>query len=253
MHFTGLMMSDGPNNRAAIGERVLRWVDVFMPPTRRGAAELARLSGWSPDAPNSYCRRCGATSTFAAMTLEGCPACRGRRLPWAGVWRLGAYQPPLSQWIVQYKFRTHWSWSRYFGCVLAELTPRNERAAVVPVPLHWTRRLLRGYDQSHLIAHAFAKAKGLPMAPLLRRRRRTAPQSHLHGHAERMANTRGAFTLAPVDLTGWTIWLIDDVTTTGATAKRCARLLRAAGAARINLAVVAVADRKQPPEPVDDP
>lgn len=242
-------MDKGLHNAAGIGDHLLRWVDVFLPPTRRGAAELARSENWSPDAPNSYCRRCGATASFAAMTLEGCPNCRGRRLPWAGVWRLGAYQPPLSQWVVQYKFRTHWSWARYFGCRLAEVTPAVEHAAVVPVPVHWTRRLVRGYDQSYLIAHAFAAAKKLPLAPVLHRRRRTMPQSHIHSHAERMRNMRGAFALAPVDLSGWTIWLIDDVTTSGATARRCARLLRAAGAERIHLAVVAVADPKQPQMP----
>ena len=243
-----------------------RWLDIMLPPTMLGAGETAAAEAWQPDEPNTYCRRCGSTASFAAMTLEGCPGCRGRRVPWHGVWRLGAYREPLSQWIVQLKFQRQWDWAAYLGRRLAAATPgapgvpatpgveradfgELSRAAVVPVPLHWLRRISRGYDQAHLMAAAFAKAKRLPLAPVLRRRRATAPQSHLHSHAARMANTRAAFTIAPVDLRGWTIWLIDDVTTTGATARRCAHLLRRAGAERIHLAVIAVADPKQPDAP----
>ena len=79
-------------------------------------------------------------------------------------------------------------------------------------------------------------------AGVLRRQRRTVAQSTIQAQHERLANVRGAFVPHPVDLTGWTVWLVDDVKTTGATARECCRLLRAGGAERVNLVVLAVAE-----------
>ena len=218
-------------------------LDILLPPTMLGGDAAVALTDWRPDTPGTYCPRCGATVASAAITESGCPHCRNARIAWHGLWRLGPYKPPLSQWVIDYKFRTSWSWGKWIGRELAARAPDHDKAVVVPIPLHWRRRLSRGYDQSRFIAEAFAKAKGLPVARILRRVRHTHQQSHLPASA-RLANVRKAFRIAPVDLTGWTVWLIDDVKTTGATARQCTRLLQKAGALRVNLAVAAVADPK---------
>jgi len=118
-------------------------------------------------------------------------------------------------------------------------------AVAVPIPLHYRRRWRRGYDQARLIARAFAREKAIPCASLLRRIRATSAQSTQGSLTARRRNPRGAFALEPVDLSGWSVWLIDDVCTTGATAERCARLLRRAGACRVHLAVAAVTDPRE--------
>ncbi|MCC7203647.1 MAG: ComF family protein, partial [Phycisphaeraceae bacterium] len=120
------------------------------------------------------------------------------------------------------------------------------RIAVCPVPMHWMRRWKRGYNQSFLIAEALARQTGYPLVELLRRTRRTPPQTAVT-HSMRRANVRGSFAIRPVDAAGWTIWLVDDVKTTGATARACATLLRQAGAEHVNLAVVAVAGENPDP------
>lgn len=202
-------------------------------------------AGWAPDRAGDYCPRCGASAAGAAVTISGCPHCRGQRVWWNGVWRLGGYHAPLAGWIVDYKFHGQWVWGPWFGRRLAACAAgsRGDGPGIVTsVPLHWRRRMQRGYDQSSLIAREFARAMDLPCSPLLIRRRRTAEQSHIHAHQQRWDNVRRAFAMRPVDLTGWTVWLIDDVKTTGSTARACCRLLRHAGAKRINLVVAAVAD-----------
>lgn len=233
-----------PDTRNPAAPTWRRMLDVLLPPTQLSGAEAVARTDWIPDPPGHYCPRCGATAAREAITITGCPHCRGHRIAWHGIWRLGPYKPPLSKWIVAYKFHRAWAWGPWFGSQLAMRTPFSPRTLVVPVPLHWRRRALRGYDQALLIAHAFAAAKQLPVARLLRRRRATKPQTALHNHEKRLRNVRGAFSIQPIDLTGWSVWLIDDVKTTGSTARACTHLLRRAGAEQIYIAAAAVADPK---------
>jgi ComF family protein len=226
---------------------ISKFIDELLPNMEPVGDAACEEEAWEADEPGTYCRRCGASAAAEAQTLSGCPHCRGKKaLGWDGVWRLGAYKQPLSRWIIGMKFRRAWGWAEWFGKRLAgQVVSKGNgggNEVVVPVPLHWSRRMGRGYDQAGLVAEAFAKARGLPVARLLRRTRKTGPQSDLHNHAARLRNVRRAFAIERVDLRGVTVWLIDDVKTSGATAKACAKLLRAAGAERVNLAVIAVAD-----------
>jgi ComF family protein len=106
--------------------------------------------------------------------------------------------------------------------------------AVVPVPLHWTRERLRGYNQARVLAQAFAKKAGLPVLEALKRRRPAPSQTSLDKLA-RAANVRDAFQARrPEAVRGKTLLLVDDVCTTGATLEACARALKAAGARRVS-------------------
>jgi ComF family protein len=114
------------------------------------------------------------------------------------------------------------------------------------VPLHSSKQRQRGYNQSELVARVAlrqfrtAKMEALEFEPkLLARTRPTVSQTGLT-RAQRQQNVRGAFTVLRPDLAaGRDILLIDDVFTTGTTARECARVLRQAGAERIFIATVA--------------
>ncbi len=112
--------------------------------------------------------------------------------------------------------------------------------AIAPVPLHPLRLLRRRYNQAAEIARPLAAMTGTPYLPdALVRRRATATQGGKSGSG-RKRNVAGAFDVPdPRRVEGLRILLIDDVLTTGATAEGCARALKAAGAARVDLAVVA--------------
>jgi ComF family protein len=113
---------------------------------------------------------------------------------------------------------------------------------IAPVPLHWTRLLMRRYNQSAILARHIAKAGGPSFVPdLLTRTRRTPSQGSM-SRKERAANMRGAFAVMPryADvLSGRRIVLVDDVLTSGATAGHCARALRKAGAAQVDVLTLA--------------
>jgi ComF family protein len=118
----------------------------------------------------------------------------------------------------------------------------EEADAIVPVPLHRLRLLGRRYNQAAEIARPLCAMTGTPYLPdALVRRRATATQGGKSGSGRRR-NVAGAFEVPPArrkQVEGLRILLIDDVLTTGATAEGCARALKAAGAARVDLAVVA--------------
>lgn len=100
---------------------------------------------------------------------------------------------------------------------------------VVPVPIHWSRRCERGFNQSELLAKPFDKRD----LSVLRRVRRTRQQVGLTPE-ERSNNLAGAFS-ALRELRGRTILLIDDVRTSGGTARECAKTLKEAGALQVYL------------------
>jgi ComF family protein len=132
---------------------------------------------------------------------------------------------------------------RHLARLLAEeapaLLPLGAWDALVPVPLHWSRRWRRGFNQAEVLARAVGRRHGLSVQRrLLRRVRATPPQ---HGDAgSRRRNVRDAFAVPRADgCAGRSLLLIDDVFTTGATANACAAALRSAGATTVGVLTLA--------------
>lgn len=116
--------------------------------------------------------------------------------------------------------------------------------AIVPVPLHRNRLRERGYNQSDLIANCICSRPTAPDASGILIRVKDTPGFSMLGARERHEHIKKAFRLIPgADVKKKKILLVDDVVTTGATTNECARVLRRAGARRIDVIAVAVARR----------
>jgi ComF family protein len=191
------------------------------------------------------CPRCGRPLAAASPPAGYlCGRCRRRPPAFEGLLMGWSYRPPVDAVIRGLKF-AHLD---YLGAHLADGIDLASSdlleglEGVVPVPLHWRRRLARGYNQAERIAAPLAARLGLPLLRALRRPRATAPQTGL-GRRQRERNPRGAFRVrrrAPI--AGKALLLVDDVVTTGATLDAAARELLRGGAAR----VVALAAARTP-------
>jgi ComF family protein len=106
---------------------------------------------------------------------------------------------------------------------------------VLPIPLHPTRFRERGFNQAYLLVRSWGD---IVARDILQRKRPTSPQTGL-GRKERLRNVRGAFAVRdPLFVKNKRILLVDDVYTTGATVKECARMLKKCNAAQVDILTV---------------
>lgn len=191
------------------------------------------------DAPR--CDRCGERLAAAAP----CAGCHRVRHGCAGLAVLGNYQDRLRSAILRCK--------RPGGepliAALAGLLVARHRATlatwqvdlVVPVPMHWSRRVIRGTSAADEMAAAVATQLMLPCRTTLRRAVATRMQNELPV-ASRRGNVANVFQVRGTVETR-RILVVDDVCTTGSTLAACSHALTAAGASAVYAAVVAKADR----------
>lgn len=201
----------------------------------------------APELP-ACCPWCGAILPEGIQPSEDCPACKDFPLKFDTVFPLGRYDGPLRDAVLRTKRISGEAVSLALGRLLAMRL--GERIAVfapqlvVPIPMHWTRRLLRGTNNPDLVAECLGRPLGIPVVRTLARRRYTSPQRNLLPR-ERFRNVRGAFALRrwrPRRWNGARVLLVDDILTTGATCSEAAAVLKRAGAAAVAVAVVARAD-----------
>lgn len=206
----------------------------------------------------SLCARCGeslSVADFGAGAGELCRACRLAPPPFERAVAHGLYADDLRTLLHLLKYDGLEPIAAKLGALLAARLTKVEnlpsRMMVVPVPLHAHRMRERGFNQSELLARAACTAMrrlrpewSSEIAPkALARRRATVSQTELSPH-ERRRNLRGVFSAPrPEQVRGRNILLVDDIYTTGATARACSAALKRAGAAHIWVATVARAQR----------
>ncbi len=205
-------------------------------------------------------RRLESANTLFPESL--CELCERARPPFAQAAAYGVYQNTLRALIHLLKYERVPSVAAPLGALLAQTIAKMpnlpDSLTMVAVPLHASKERQRGFNQTILLAEATLRAlrkqQGTPRAPglpqlepalcALGRQRATESQSSLSPR-DRRRNLRGAFFVAePQRIAGRSILLLDDIYTTGATARECSRVLLAAGATSVYVATLARSQRE---------
>jgi competence protein ComFC len=125
-----------------------------------------------------------------------------------------------------------------------KLVGKSNPPIIVPIPISKSRKRKRGYNQSELLVRAILASDHEKLFKngigILEKIKNTEPQARIKNRQERLKNVEGVFAAKKnISLLGQTIFLIDDVTTTGATLKDATRALKSAGAKKVYMFTVA--------------
>ena len=131
---------------------------------------------------------------------------------------------------------------RQMGLELVHSDRFDDIDVLVPVPLHWWRRLMRGYNQSERLCRGIAQVLPREVNTTAVVRHRYTRKQSLQQGADRTANVEGAFSMRhPEQLEGRHVLLVDDVLTTGATLTACADALLAVPGLSLSVATLCIA------------
>ncbi len=204
------------------------------------------------DAPLSFPERFLCPSCWAALrVLDRADALYGEALcrltaqgECDGLVSLFAFVQgsPVQSLLHELKYRGRAGAGLRLGRMLGRAAGRGGDIAV-PVPLHRLRRRERGFNQSAVLCRGMWAESGIPVGEYLKRIRPTPSQTSL-GEEARRANVEGAFALrrgVKRLLAGRSVLLVDDVLTTGATVRACARVLKEGGVQGVVVCTVALA------------
>ena len=240
------MLTSGQGNpraRRRAGSSVLGWIyppiclvcglegRAWMDCCQACEGELAVVS--------SACSSCGLAT---ARPVARCGRCLSRLPHFSATWSGFAWGGEIERLVHRFKFQRDLAAGRLLAALLARRLMLQGAARpdlMVPVPLHFRRRLWRGFNQAELLCRDMSRHfDGLPWLSALRRRRPTHAQSALPA-ARRRGNVRAAFVVRRLPPGVRHVALVDDVMTTGATLDECARALKRAGVDRVDVWVVA--------------
>lgn len=208
----------------------------FFPPQNSLASTQAKPTPLHPDWDMSW-------ATYQALTRPdvACPVC-AEKLPVAQICGACLAAPPAYQrlqvatyfddtvasWVHRLKFGEDLAMSRLLAQLMAEVIEWDGVQALLPVPLHASRLLERGFNQSDELAKQLGRLLDLPvLAKAVERVKATSPQAKLDAKA-RERNVKKAFAMQSLkELDGvQKLAIVDDVVTTGATVKQMAALLK---------------------------
>lgn len=189
------------------------------------------------------CLRCASRVPEIPEPVSDCGHCREDKLRFDHALTLGSYEGLLGELVVKMKRDRSERLARLFSSLLLDEleAPLRDLSldAVVPIPMHWRRRLARGTNSPAAMANRLGRDLGLPvLVKALRRRRNSLPQKGLSRRGRFRNMHRQIEARAGYPWKASHVLLVDDILTTGATCSEAARALKQGGVDQVSVLVV---------------
>lgn len=190
------------------------------------------------------CKACAAPLSFDG---EGCHSCHGKEFTFDSARAAIVYNNAAKLLITRFKHSGQTGYAELFTPWMQTAMTNHTKLydGIVLVPLHFWRLFKRGYNQAAVLAHGIClkqnNGSNMP-APILKNALKRARHTPSQGHRsapDRVKNMKNALTADTTLVAGKKLLLVDDVMTTGATLNECARVLKEAGAIRVDVLVLA--------------
>jgi ComF family protein len=193
------------------------------------------------------CKRCG--KPIEDEEKEYCSDCERKKFHYERGFAVWVYDDAMRNSIAAYKYHSKKEYSRFYVHEMLRLYKESfqklELDAIIPVPIHRSKYLERGYNQAELLAKGIGEDLRLPvLTKLLIRNRKTLPQKKL-SDKERLKNLSEAFAVNEqflnTELTSIKkVLLVDDIYTTGSTVEACSSLLKSHGIDEVYFIVLCI-------------
>jgi len=241
------MLTCQPENTLTVdGHWWSRLLDCILPPRcvlcGQVSGPICICAACRADLPwhGPQCLRCGLPVGSSKDKI--CGACIQNAPPFTRLVCPLRYEFPANRLVQAFKFRRQLAAGRILSHLICETVTLRESSLpdlLIPVPLHNFRMISRGFNQAYELAAYAGRTLDIPVLNnALKRRRNTKAQSGL-SRKQRRKNLKGAFYWHGSSKPGRHVVLIDDVMTTGTTVAECARVLKKAGAKRVDVWVAA--------------
>jgi len=190
-------------------------------------------------AESPICTSCGMIFKSRQDDDHLCGDCITSEKPYRMARAAGVHDQSLMSIMHAYKYDGKVQLAEPLSKLMTAVYVRHWRPAdidlVLPIPLHPARFRKRGFNQAYLLARSWGD---VVKRDILERTRRTSPQTGL-GRKERLKNVKGAFAVkSAAAVKDKHVLLVDDVYTTGATVKECARILKKSGAVQVDILTI---------------
>ena len=188
------------------------------------------------------CKTCGKPIRYAEK--EYCEDCKREELYYDQGKSAWLHKDPVAFSVYQFKYHNRRVFAEFYAKEMWRLYGKKIKDwnidTIVPVPLHWKRRLDRGYNQAEILARYLGEYSGIPVRTKGVRRIRYTERQKTLGHKERKKNLKGAFEVTKKWKKARNVLIIDDIYTTGNTINEIARVLKQKGVEKVCFLTISI-------------